>query len=324
MNRRELLASGASLAAVALVPGARARTSSREWRPPQFHAARHFLETRLGRIAYVERGRGLAALFLHGWPLNGLQWRGAMARLQDVRRCVAADFMGLGYSEVPEAADLSPLRQVEMLIALLDGLDIDRADVVSNDSGTGVALLLAALHPARVRSLLITNGDVHTNSPPPLLEPVLQDARQGRLVEFFDRQLADNRIAQSDQGLGIVYTHPSNLTPELVETYLRPLVTGAKRRRQGQQYGVAMLPNPLPAIEPRLRASPIPARMVWGTADPLFPTPWAQWLDEALPQSRGIRFVQGAKLFFPEEYPEIIATEARTLWNITARQRGEG
>ena len=47
---------------------------------------------------------GQAALFLHGAPLNGFQWRGAIERLSAHRRCIAPDFMGLGYSEIPRAA----------------------------------------------------------------------------------------------------------------------------------------------------------------------------------------------------------------------------
>ena len=40
-----------------------------------FHAERRFAKTGFGRIAYVERGRGPVALFIHGLPLNGFQWR---------------------------------------------------------------------------------------------------------------------------------------------------------------------------------------------------------------------------------------------------------
>ena len=313
MTRREILAAGAMAAANTLIPG-RAPAANREWTPEGFHSARVLVGTPFGRIACVERGRGPAALFLHGWPLNGYQWRGAMARLADVRRCIAPDFMGLGYSQIPAEADLAPLQQMNMLVALMDELEVHQADILSNDSATAVAQLLAAYHPQRVRTLLITNGDVHTNSPPPPLGPVLQEARAGKLVDRFDLWLADNSAVRSDAGLGGVYTDPRTLTPELVDVYLRPLVTGAKRRAQGQLYGVAMIPNPLPAIEARLRTLRIPARLLWGTADLMFPLEWAGWLDRTLPQSRGLRLIKGAKLFFPEEFPEIIEVEARKLW----------
>ena len=320
MIRREFLKTGAATAGLlsgVFATGAIAR-ERREWRPAEFHAARRFVQTGFGRIAYVERGAGPTALFLHGWPLNGFQWRGSMAALSDIRRCVAIDFMGLGYTEVPAGADLSPMAQAQMLVAAMDALAIKTADVVSNDSATAIAQLLATHYPTRVRSLLLTNGDVHTNSPPVTLEPALAAARAGELIRNFDRQLADASFAQSSESgvtLGPVYTDPRILTPELLECYLRPLVTGEKRRQQAQGYGLAFLPNPLVAIEPKLRSLKIPARMVWGTADSLFPPKWADWLDRTLPWSRGVRYVEGAKLFFPEEFPQIIAAEARLLWS---------
>src|SRR4029434_8165771 len=61
-----------------------------------FHATGRFADTPFGRIAYVERGTGPAALLLHGFPLNSFQWRGAIDRLSAQRRCVAPDFMALG------------------------------------------------------------------------------------------------------------------------------------------------------------------------------------------------------------------------------------
>ena len=38
------------------------------------------------------------------------------------------------------------------------------------------------------------------------------------------------------------------------------------------------------------------------------------YLDCVLSSSRGIRYLGGAKLFFPEEYPDVVAEEARRLW----------
>src|SRR5207247_9742528 len=74
----------------------------------EFHSTRRFVELPGARVAYVERGRGPAAVFLHGYPLNGYQWRGALSRLSAHRRCIAPDFLGLGYTEVPAGAHLSP------------------------------------------------------------------------------------------------------------------------------------------------------------------------------------------------------------------------
>src|SRR5262245_51357000 len=97
-----------------------------------FRATRHFAELGFGKIAYVERGSGKAALFLHGAPLNGFPWRGAIERLSGLRRCIAPDFMGLGYSEVPEQQSLAADAQVAMLAAFLDARAIRQVDIVAS------------------------------------------------------------------------------------------------------------------------------------------------------------------------------------------------
>src|ERR1700735_5902121 len=159
MKRRSFVKLGIGALAVGIL-GKRgsAAPADAEWSVREFHARRRFLHMRGGRIAYVERGAGPAAFFLHGWPLNGYHWRGSMSRLSNLRRCIAVDFMGLGYTEVPVNQDLSPHAQSEMIVSVMDALEVDRADLVSNDSGTAVAQLMAVNRPGRVRSMLITNG----------------------------------------------------------------------------------------------------------------------------------------------------------------------
>lgn len=317
MQRRKALRTGLG-AVLAATSGVRLWAARVSQKPAtRFHRTRRHVATPQGRIAYWERGFGPAALFLHGWPLNGYHWRDAMAGLASARRCIAPDFMGLGHTEVPIDADLSPSAQCAMIIAFMDALHIASADLISNDSGNTVAQLMVARHPDRVSSLLITNGDVHTNSPPDLLKPAIAAARGGRLVEAFDRHLSEPAFGQSPEGLGgLAYTNASFFDRELAEIYLRPLVGSRRRRRQCQQYGIAFEPNPLPAIESALRQSAVPTRIVWGTGDALFPLVWARWLDDALPGSRGIRRVENANLFFPEEFPKLVIEEARGLWGI--------
>ena len=60
-----------------------------------------------------------------------------------------------------------------------------------------------------------------------------------------------------------------------------------------------------------------PTRMVWALKDTFFPVEWADWLHRTLPGSRGVRRFEDANLFFPEEMPDVIAEEARKLWNVS-------
>ena len=280
-----------------------------------FHQSRRFAETSFGRIAYVEQGKGPAAIFFHGFSLNGFQWRGALGLLSAHRRCIALDFMGMGYTETSANQALSPQAQVDMVVAFLDALGVDTVDIVANDSGGTIAQLFVVQHPERVRTLLLTNCDVHENSPPKDFLPFIENAKAGRATDaWLAPQFADKSVARSEAGCGLFYTNPANFTDEAIEYYYSPLLSTPLRKTQFNEYAAAFLPNPLLAIEPALKRCTIPTRIVWGTNDFLFNVSWAEWLNRTLPNSRGIRFVEGAKLFFPEEMPELIAEEARGLW----------
>ena len=319
MNRRDFLWSSAVLAGAATIPGCwsvpRRRDVSPRLDAAAFHASRRFAATPFGRIAYVERGRGAAALFLHGFPLNGYHWRGSLERLSPYRRCLAPDFIGLGYTEAPEQQDVSPQAQADMLAAFLDALSIPAVDLVANDSGGTIAQLFVVRHPERVRTMLLTNCDVHENSPPAQMRNSLALARAGQYDRKMARHLEDRAYARSPQGIGgSAYVDPSVLSDASLEYYFRPLVASPRRRAQLNRHLAAFEPNPLLAIEPLLRRCMVPTRMVWGTADVLFPVKWAEWLDRTLPRSRGVRLVDGGKLFWPEERPDVLSGEARALW----------
>ena len=70
-----------------------------------FHAARRFADLPLSRVAYVERGHGPAALFIHGYPLNGFQWRGALPRLQGIPPLYRTRRNGHGIHANPKGAN---------------------------------------------------------------------------------------------------------------------------------------------------------------------------------------------------------------------------
>ncbi len=286
----------------------------------QFHSSRKFADLPCGRIAYVERGRGPAALFLHGYPLNGYQWRGALERLSSDRRCIAADFLGLGYTETLDGADLTPHAQLAMLVQLLDVLGEKRVDLIANDSGSAVAQLFVAHYPTRVRTLLLTNGDANTDCPPEAIKSLIQDARRGVAAEqYVTRPLRDRELARSPQGLiGACFTYPDKFQDETLECYLGAFARLPLRMRQFEQFAIALEKNVLLEIEPALERFASPVRILWGTGDTIFRADSPDWLSRIFPNSHGVRRIEGAKLFWPEEFPEVIAHEARKLWSSVA------
>jgi haloalkane dehalogenase len=284
----------------------------------EFRSIRKFLTTDHGRIAYIERGTGPAALFLHGFPLNGFQWRGVIPQLSKMRRCVAPDFLALGYTEVAPGQSVAPHAQLGMLVEFLDKLSIGPVDVVANDSGGAVAQLLVSRHPGRVRSLLLTNCDTEPDSPPSAVVPVIDLARAGKFAdEWLVPWLADKALARSEKGLGgQCYANPAHPTDDAIETYLRPLVTSPERRALTNAYAAALAPNPLTGIATALKNCHVATRIVWGTADKIFSPASPDYLAHTVGNSLGVRRVRGAKLFFPEEMPEVIVEEAGWLWSL--------
>ena len=73
----------------------------------EFAHNRRTVPTPYGEIAYVERGEGPAAVFVHGFLMNGHLWRDVIESLSTVRRCIAIDLLGHGQTQVSSDQDLS-------------------------------------------------------------------------------------------------------------------------------------------------------------------------------------------------------------------------
>lgn len=333
MNRRKFLTYGATAAALAstTVAVAAAAAASREpskeaassWDPVAEDAAagarytkeRRFLDSPFGRIAYIDRGSGRPTLLLHGFPLSSFQWRGVIERLSGTRRCLAPDLMGLGYTEVADGQSVTPASQAAMIAAFLDRLNVGEVDLIANDSGGAVAQLFLIAHPERVRTLLLTNCDVETDSPPQAVLPIIEAARAGIYPDLFlEPWLRHKDVARSANGLGgMCYSKPMYPTDTALEQYLGPLVASAARKALVNRYTLGLTPNPLAGISSQLRKCSVPTRIVWGMSDSIFSSKSPDYLASVLPRVTGVRRLREAKLFFPEEYPDVIAEEAQRL-----------
>ena len=276
------------------------------------------VKTPSGNIAYVERGTGPVALFVHGVLLNGHLWRNQLAHLSDTRRCIAVDLLGHGDTQIQPDQDVSVTANAKMLREFLDALSIEQVDLVGNDSGGGIAQIFAALNPQRVRSLTLTNCDTHDNWPPEAFKPFLAMAAAGGLRGTLDAMLGDKSIYRSPQALGPAYEHPERLSDESIETYLRPLVRTEQRTRDFQRFLAAFDDKHTLAIEAQLKTLKAPTLIVWGTDDIYFDVKWAHWLADTIPGTRRLVEIKGARIFFPEERWSEFNTDLRAHWQASA------
>src|SRR5579872_1617830 len=181
---------------------------------------RRSVQTASGRISYVEQGTGPVALFVHGVLLNSHLWRHQLADLSDIRRSIAVDLLAHGDTEIAPTQDVSVTANAKMLKEFLDALNIDQVDLVGNDSGGGICQIFAALNPDRIRTLTLTDCDVHDNWPPPAFKPFLEMAAAGGLSGTLKAMLADKNVYRSPNALGPAYEDPAKVTDADIDAYL--------------------------------------------------------------------------------------------------------
>jgi pimeloyl-ACP methyl ester carboxylesterase len=272
-----------------------------------------YAPTRFGDIAFTERGQGPAALFVHGVFLNGHLWRHVIDRVADLRRCIAVDLLAHGGTRAARGRSLTFDEQAEMLEAFCESRGLAEVDLVANDSGGGIAQILAARHPARIRTLTLTNCDTHDNWPPPAFMPTVEAARQGQLAENLRERFENFETAR--RLFVRPYERPEQVSDETLHVYFDPIFGTPEARSDLQRFIAAMDCGQTVAVEPLLRRLQAPTLVVWGTGDMFFDVKWAYWLRDTIPGCRQVVELKGAKLFFPEERPDALAGPLRELWS---------
>jgi pimeloyl-ACP methyl ester carboxylesterase len=278
----------------------------------EFFGRRRQLNTPSGNISYVEQGSGPVALFVHGVLLNGYLWRHQLAQLGDLRRCIAVDLMAHGNTDISATQDVSVTANAHMLKQFLDALQIDQVDLVGNDSGGGICQIFAALYPTRLRSLVLTDCDVHDNWPPVAFKGFVSMVAAGGLPDTLDAMLADKSVYRS--ALGLAYERPEGVDDDTIETYLRPHVRSPRRVHDLERFVNAFDCRHTVAIEAALKAVQAPTLIAWGTDDVYFGLEWSHWLEKTLTGTRRRMELKGGRIFFPEERASEFNEAVRTHW----------
>lgn len=135
-------------------------------------------------------------VLLHDYAFNSYTFAKFAPLLAAHGDVVAYDRPGFGLSERPMPPEYAagfnpytPQAQVELLLALLDSLEVERAVLVGNGLGADVALRAAQMHPDRVEGLVLlaASGQPGAGNSAPAW--VLRSPQMRRLGPVFLRQL---------------------------------------------------------------------------------------------------------------------------------------
>jgi pimeloyl-ACP methyl ester carboxylesterase len=120
------------------------------------------------------------------------------------------------------------------------------------------------------------------------------------------------RVAASPLGFGRAVHDASRLDPDIVDEYLRPLLTTEGRER-ARRFLLAGDDRVTLECVPGLRAYDGPAAVVWGADDAFLSPSWGARLVEDLRGAASLTLVPFCGHLVPEEAPDVVADAVRSV-----------
>jgi pimeloyl-ACP methyl ester carboxylesterase len=122
---------------------------------PQPEYEEGFVEVAGARVYYLHAGSGEPMLLIHGLVGSSADWRNNIGALAGHASVYAIDLVNMGRSQRVGGLDATLAATANRIVAAMDALGVAAADIVGHSHGGAVALMLAALHPERVRRLIL-------------------------------------------------------------------------------------------------------------------------------------------------------------------------
>lgn len=226
-------------------------------------------------------GHGPAILFIQGVGVHGSGWRPQVDELASDYACISFDNRGVGRS-VPAGGAITVEQMADDACVVLDALGIDTAHVVGHSLGGLVALQMALMARARIRTLSLLCTFASGRAAAPLTS---------RMMWLRLRSRVGTRRMRRHGFLGLVLPpgHPADL--DVMAAELSGLF-GHDLGDQDPATGAQLRAMRASDLAPRLRElSGLPTLVVSAAHDPIAPPAVGRAIAAGIP---GARYVEAA------------------------------
>ena len=214
------------------------------------------------------------ALLTSPWPESLYAYEAMWSRLAEHVHLVAIDLPGFGRSERRNEL-MSPPAMGEFLVRVADAFGLESPHVVGPDVGTAAALFAAAMHPGRLRSLVVGTGA--TAVPLQVGDPLKEWVEAPDLEPY--RRIDGRQVITAAMSTLERYKPTEAAREDYLVSY------EGERFAESMRY-VQTYPKELPVLRDLLATIQTPVQIIAGRRDPLVPQVNADFLHERLPLSK--------------------------------------
>ncbi len=237
------------------------------------------------RITYRVAGKGPLLLLVHGMAGSSVTWRHVMPALSERFTVLAPDLLGQGQSDKPRG-DYSIGAHANTLRDLMDALGFERATVVGQSLGGGVAMQLAYQFPERCERLVLVDSGGLGREVTFYLRMLTLPGFEGIFPLFCSPWLRDAG-KRTAAWLGRAGVRSTPARQEIWRSYAS--LADAENRRpffRSLRDVIDFRGQAVSALGRLHRAAQLPTLIVWGARDPFIPVSHAVAAHEAIPGSR--------------------------------------
>jgi haloalkane dehalogenase len=107
------------------------------------------------KMAYVDVGNGDPIIFLHGVPTPSYLWRNIIPHVTHLGRCLAPDYVGMGYSAAAPNGSYRLRDHQRYLDAWFDAVEVkDNVILIVHDWGSALGFNWAQRHADKIKALI--------------------------------------------------------------------------------------------------------------------------------------------------------------------------